>query len=60
MTKNHFADLYALARLRLAAAGVRRVFGGGECTLSDRERFFSYRRDGITGRMASLILLEPG
>lgn len=57
---HYFTDLHALARLRLAAAGVRRVFGGGECTLSDRERFFSYRRDGITGRMASLILLEPG
>jgi polyphenol oxidase len=51
-----FADLYALARQRLAAAGVGAVYGGGYCTLSE-ERFFSFRRDGITGRMASLIWL---
>lgn len=51
------ADLYALARQRLAAAGVGAVYGGGYCTLSE-ERFFSFRRDGITGRMASLIWLD--
>jgi polyphenol oxidase len=50
------ADLYTLARQRLAAAGVGAVYGGGCCTLSE-ERFFSFRRDGITGRMASLIWL---
>ena len=49
------ADLYALARLRLNAAGVDRIYGGTLCTVSDSERFFSYRRDGRTGRMASLI-----
>jgi len=49
------ADLYALARTRLRACGVRRVFGGGWCTHSDGRRFFSFRRDGVTGRMASLI-----
>ena len=49
------ADLYALARRRLAAAGVRRVYGGGLDTLRDPARFFSYRRDGETGRMAALI-----
>jgi YfiH family protein len=53
----HLADLYALARRRLALAGVAGVFGGGFCTASD-ERFFSFRRDRATGRMASLIWLE--
>ena len=52
------ADLYGLAHLRLAAAGVTRVFGGGLCTFTDRDRFYSYRRDGVTGRMASLIWLR--
>jgi len=51
------ADLYALARRRLLRAGVEQIYGGGECTLSDRARYFSYRRDGITGRMATLIWL---
>ncbi len=54
------ADLYGLARRRLAAAGVTAVSGGGLCTLSDPARFFSYRRDGRTGRMASLIWLAGG
>jgi polyphenol oxidase len=49
------ADLYALARRRLAAAGVRRTYGGGLDTLREPARFFSYRRDGETGRMAALI-----
>lgn len=52
------ADLYALARMRLSAAGVGAVWGGEYCTCSDSARFFSYRRDGVTGRMASLIWLE--
>ena len=51
------ADLYGLARDRLAAAGIARVSGGGLCTFSDPGRFFSYRRDGVTGRMASLVWL---
>ncbi len=51
------ADIYALARIRLRAAGVPSISGGEFCTLSDSSRFFSYRRDGITGRMASLIWL---
>ena len=52
-------DLYALARLRLARAGVTRVHGGGMCTISDPQRFYSYRRDGATGRMASVVWINP-
>jgi len=51
-------DIYALAKLKLAAVGVHEVYGGDYCTVSDPERFFSYRRDGVTGRMASLLWLE--
>ena len=53
-----YADLYALARRRLARSGVARIHGGGFCTYTERERFYSYRRDGVTGRMASLIWME--
>lgn len=52
------ADLFALARRRLAGAGVTRVHGGGVCTYAEPARFFSYRRDGVTGRMASGAWLE--
>jgi len=48
-------DLYALARQRLAASGVGAVFGGGLCTSAQPDRFFSYRRDGVCGRQATLI-----
>jgi YfiH family protein len=51
-------DLYRVARTQLQRAGVERVFGGDLCTFSDPERFYSYRRDGKTGRMASVIWLE--
>jgi YfiH family protein len=54
------ADIYLLARQRLACLGVAAVYGGGFCTVTERARFFSYRRDGATGRMASLIWLADG
>lgn len=53
-----FADLYALARAELQALGVSNIYGGNFCTFTDDERFYSYRRDGVTGRMASLIWLQ--
>ncbi len=49
------ADLCGLTRRALAATGVQRIHGGGVCTMADRQRFYSYRRDGVTGRMASLV-----
>jgi YfiH family protein len=55
----YMADLGALARRRLAALGVGRVYGGGQCTYADGNRYFSHRRDGVTGRQATLIWLEP-
>jgi hypothetical protein len=51
------ADIYGLARTALAAAGVHGVFGGGWCTHRQTDRFFSFRRDGTTGRMATLAWL---
>ncbi|MEO8102002.1 MAG: peptidoglycan editing factor PgeF [Betaproteobacteria bacterium] len=54
----YLADIYALARLRLSAAGIEHVHGGGLCTVSAPDRYFSYRRDGQTGRMAAIIWRE--
>ena len=51
-------DIYRLARMRLNKLGVVQIFGGDHCTLTEKEHFFSYRRDGITGRMASLIWID--
>jgi YfiH family protein len=59
MKENHFlGDLYELARQRLAKCGVNRVYGGTFCTMTQEDKFYSYRRDGVTGRMASLIWME--
>lgn len=52
------ADLFLLARQRLAKAGLANVYGGGQCTYSDPARFFSHRRDKVSGRMAALIWIE--
>lgn len=54
------ADLAGLARLRLAATGVRRISGGGWCTVEDASRFFSFRRDRVSGRMAAAIWIRSG
>lgn len=51
-------DIYQLARQRLQALGIHRIAGADYCTAAGTSRFFSYRRDGVTGRMASLIWLE--
>lgn len=53
------ADLYALARQRLRDAGVEQVYGGGLCTISDPQRFYSHRRDQRTGRMATVVYRKP-
>jgi len=55
----YWADLPALARVRLARVGVSQVAGGDLCTVTDAERFYSYRRDGRTGRFAGMIWLAP-
>jgi len=54
-----FADLYALARIRLAGRGIVRVAGGDRCTVEDVERCYSHRRDRRSGRMASLVWIAP-
>lgn len=53
-------DIYAAARLQLAGLGVSQVYGGEYCTFEDDQRFYSYRRERDTGRMASLIWIQPG
>jgi YfiH family protein len=52
------ADLFALGRMALGAVGVDDVVGGGVCTYCDSKRFYSHRRDRVTGRQAALIWIE--
>ena len=54
----YLADLYALARDRLVTLGIEHIDGGNFCTFTDQERFFSYRRDKVTGRFASVIWIS--
>lgn len=54
----YFADIWQLARQRLQAAGVRSISGSQRCTFTESANFFSFRRNGITGRMATLIWLR--
>ncbi len=54
----YLADIYSLARLKLQAVGLSSIYGGTYCTVTDKNRFFSYRREGKTGRMASLIWIN--
>ena len=52
------ADIYSLARLRLHKQGIEKIYGGHYCTFEEKSRFFSYRRDGTTGRMVSMIWMD--
>lgn len=54
----YYADLYQLASMRFHAKGVSAIYGGGFCTYSDARQFYSYRREGKTGRMASFIYIQ--
>ncbi|MDA9825955.1 peptidoglycan editing factor PgeF [Porticoccaceae bacterium] len=54
----YLTDLYALARAELTGCGVSAIYGGDYCTLTDSSRFYSYRREAKTGRMASLVWLK--
>ena len=51
-------NLYQLATQRLNKLGITEISGGGHCTYTEQDKFFSYRRDKKTGRMASLIWIE--
>ena len=52
------ADIYQLATLTLNQVNISSIYGGGLCTVCDSDNFYSYRRDGVTGRMASLIWIS--
>lgn len=53
-----YADIYALARAELRALGITQIYGGDRCTYAEDTLFYSYRRDNVTGRMASLVWIE--
>lgn len=54
-SSHYLANIYSLAKQRLNKLGITAIYGGDYCTVTDEQQFFSYRRDGITGRMASMI-----
>jgi hypothetical protein len=58
-SSHYLADIYQLATQRLAVMGITDISGGNFCTATEKQRFFSYRRDGKTGRMATLIWISP-
>jgi copper oxidase (laccase) domain-containing protein len=58
VTGKYLADIYSLAKLAMAEVGVFRVDGGAHCTFTESDEFYSYRRDGTTGRMASVIWMD--
>ncbi|MFH0933601.1 MAG: laccase domain-containing protein, partial [Pseudomonadota bacterium] len=59
--EKYLADIARLARQRLEALGISRIYGGTLCTYHQKDKFYSYRRDGVTGRMGTFIWLEhPG
>lgn len=58
-SQKYLADLYGIARMQLNNLGVTLVFGGSHCTYCDEQNFYSYRRDGVTGRMLSAIWIDP-
>lgn len=57
--QKYLADLYGLARVVLSSCGVTRVTGGDHCTYTETDKFFSYRRNGVTGRMATVVVINP-
>ena len=56
--EHYLADIYHLARLKLNKIGIEQIFGGGLCTFSDEKKFYSFRRNPVTGRMASMIWID--
>lgn len=57
-TNKFMADIYLLAKINLQKLGIIEIYGGNFCTYEEKDKFYSYRRDGVTGRMATLIWKE--